>query len=118
MSDGICLTPECGGPVESRGVCKSCCNQARKLVSGGRATWEVLEARGLVGPPAIRRGSSHPFNRAFERAAEVRAADPKAAPRRRRSKPTDEAQKSPPAEASDAGEAATETPLRRLVQKR
>lgn len=118
MSDAICLTPECGGPVESRGVCKSCCNQARKLVSGGRATWEALEARGLVRPPSIRRGSSHPFTRAFERAAEADAGASKPTQRRRRSKASDEAQQSPPAEPADAGEAPPETPLRRLVQKR
>lgn len=52
----VCLTPECGKPGRTRGLCSRCYTVARRLVKDGRTTWDALEAKGRVSKPARSRG--------------------------------------------------------------
>jgi len=45
-----CMITGCDRKVETRGVCGTCYNAARKLVQDGQACWQDLETMGLVKP--------------------------------------------------------------------
>lgn len=44
----ICLTPGCGKPVRTIGVCLSCYQSHRRAVRRGDTTWDALGDAGLV----------------------------------------------------------------------
>jgi hypothetical protein len=46
-----CLVPNCERPVETRGLCASCYQAARKKVVRGVFTWKQLEEKGWALPP-------------------------------------------------------------------
>lgn len=114
MSDAACIITECGRDAEHRGLCKSCWNQAGKAVRAGETTWEELEAVSLARPAHVRRGSSHPFRRALDRALAHRKTVSPSAPKRR-NRAAAEAASGPVEPAVDM---AAEEPRKRLVQKR
>lgn len=50
MSEQKCLIESCDAKAVVRGLCRNCYGAARTLVKKGEATWEKLEAAGIVLP--------------------------------------------------------------------
>lgn len=55
---GICLTPECGRPAKIRGVCLRCYQRHIHAIHRDQATWQSLEAAGLVAPDRRRKAAA------------------------------------------------------------
>lgn len=47
QSERKCLVPECKKMALTRGLCHSCCEQARRAVREKITTWDALEKLGL-----------------------------------------------------------------------
>ncbi len=46
-----CLTDDCKGQAQYKGLCTTCYSEAKKLVESGKMTWERLEGLGLATAP-------------------------------------------------------------------
>lgn len=44
----ICCTPGCKRPARARGLCASCFQAARRMVTRNEITWKALEEQGLA----------------------------------------------------------------------
>lgn len=58
-----CITKNCKRTQQCRGLCSSCCTQARSLVNAGSTSWLQLEQLGLSLPKVSIRS---PFMVAFD----------------------------------------------------
>ncbi len=65
MGSTLCLTPNCGLPAKTRGLCAPCYSAARLRVSSGLTSWEELEANGLT--LSSRANPSNAFAAALEK---------------------------------------------------
>lgn len=71
MNKAKCLT--CEGRQYSRGLCKTCFIQARKLIATGETTDVALVANGLMKPSKGRGRGTGSFMKAFKAACEAKS---------------------------------------------